>query len=1048
MPPRLFAAAPSRLRRFESAFDPIICARGVDYAARGQVHVVESSPGALVAEVRGQQRYKVALRAVGTVLRARCTCPHFEGGDACKHLWATLMVADRERLLPGGDTLRSISLDGLAAEDEEDADGDGDASLEDRPFDGNRGQLETLEAALLRHLALRRGSSPGPLPPGPWSRRHPPARGWRDVLASTSPGAHESTPNLALAYVIDRDASRSRGALVVQVLERGGRRAAAAWVPARLSLPLSREVPESDAAVLGMLAAVSQGGGAYGLASAFSPAGAFVVARPSRGFLERWLATGRVFLGEPDGPPLRWDPAPYALALSVTREAAGGDLHVHAFLERGEERVPAAGPALVLGAGFACWADRVAPVEHGGHLAWLATERESGPALLPARDVDDFIEELLRAPAAPRFALPPEHELPEVQVPGRPYALFQTHSREGVQAGPVVEAGVDYDGVRVSLEVPGRAVLDRPRRRLVLRDGRAEEVARAELGASGIRPGSGGRLARKPSPHRVALGKVEPAARALAAKGWRVEIDGRLRRAAAGVGMRVATGIDWLEVRVDARFDGLEAPVPELLAAVRQRRRSVLLSDGSLGDLSDELLEKLRRWVVLASPRGEALRFNRAQASLVAALVEGEPECSIDAGFAALRRDLQAFDDIRPVAPPRTFRGNLREYQRQALGWLAVLRRLGFGGCLADDMGLGKTVQVLAMLDARRAERPKPGPSLVVAPRSVLHNWAAEAARFTPGLRVLVHDGPTRPEPGEHFADHHLVLTTYGLVRSDLDALSRIAFDYVVLDEAQAIKTARTATAQAVRSLQARHRLALTGTPVENHLGELAALLDFLNPGLLGASSALSALAQGTNRVDDTTRATLARAVRPFFLRRTKRQVAPELPERIEQTLTCELEGEERRRYDELHAHYRRSLEKRVARDGVARSTAHILEALLRLRQAACHPGLLDDKRRGDPSAKLDLLLEQLDAVLRQGQKALVFSQFTSLLSIVRDRLEARGVVAEYLDGKTTDRAERVARFQSDERCGVFLLSLKAGGTGLNLTAAEYVFLLDPWWNP
>jgi SNF2 family DNA or RNA helicase len=315
-------------------------------------------------------------------------------------------------------------------------------------------------------------------------------------------------------------------------------------------------------------------------------------------------------------------------------------------------------------------------------------------------------------------------------------------------------------------------------------------------------------------------------------------------------------------------------------------------------------------------------------------------------------------------------------------------------------------------------------------------------------MRVLVHSGAERLAPGNHLRDHDLVLCTYGVLRKDALALSRVTFDYVILDEAQAIKTAGSESAKAARVLQARHRLALTGTPVENHLGELGSLLDFLNPGILGVGG-LSALgARGSRRVDDETLAVVARSVRPFLLRRTKAQVARELPDRIEQTLACDLQGEQKRLYDELHAHYRASIDKRVRTHGVARSTVYILEALLRLRQAACHPGLIDPKRRCDSSAKLEALLERLEALREQGQKALVFSQFTSLLSIVRERLDERGIVHEYLDGQTRDRAERVARFQSDEGCGVFLISLKAGGLGLNLTAAEYVFLLDPWWNP
>ena len=295
-------------------------------------------------------------------------------------------------------------------------------------------------------------------------------------------------------------------------------------------------------------------------------------------------------------------------------------------------------------------------------------------------------------------------------------------------------------------------------------------------------------------------------------------------------------------------------------------------------------------------------------------------------------------------------------------------------------------------------------------------------------------------------------MTTYGLLRRDAATLARVSFDYVVLDEAQAIKIgAQRVVGKAARTLSAQHKLALTGTPIENHLGELASLLDFLNPGVLGASTALARLSAGgagTAKLDDASRDLLARGIRPFFLRRTKLEVAPELPARVEQTIYCELEPEHRRHYDELRDHYRRSIARRIAKDGWGRSAVHVLEALLRLRQLACHPGLVDRARRGEPSAKVDALLEHLVSARAEGHKALVFSQFTSLLAIVRQRLDAAGITYEYLDGATADRPRRVERFQSDPECSAFLLSLKAGGVGLNLPAADYVFLLDPWWNP
>jgi SNF2 family DNA or RNA helicase len=269
-----------------------------------------------------------------------------------------------------------------------------------------------------------------------------------------------------------------------------------------------------------------------------------------------------------------------------------------------------------------------------------------------------------------------------------------------------------------------------------------------------------------------------------------------------------------------------------------------------------------------------------------------------------------------------------------------------------------------------------------------------------------------------------------------------------VLDEAQAIKNANTASAKAVRLLRGTHRLALSGTPVENHLGELWSLFEFLNPGMLGEAKVLKMTGGLARNPGEEARQLLAHALRPFILRRTKQQVARELPPKTEQTIFCELEPVQRKQYDDLRRHYRDTLLSRVQNDGVGKATMHVLEALLRLRQAACHPGLLDEKRKEEPSAKLDVLLDHLDELREEGHKALVFSQFTSLLAIVRERLDEAGVRYEYLDGATRDRQARVDTFQNDPACSLFLVSLKAGGVGLNLTAAEYVFLLDPWWNP
>jgi SNF2 family DNA or RNA helicase len=312
---------------------------------------------------------------------------------------------------------------------------------------------------------------------------------------------------------------------------------------------------------------------------------------------------------------------------------------------------------------------------------------------------------------------------------------------------------------------------------------------------------------------------------------------------------------------------------------------------------------------------------------------------------------------------------------------------------------------------------------------------------------VLDYTGPNRHALREQFHQNDLIITTYGTLRTDIMELGQFEFDYVILDEAQAIKNADSQAAKAARLLRGKHRLAMSGTPIENHLGELWSIMEFLNPGMLGTNAVFRRHISGGGAPEDEDRTLLAKSLRPFILRRTKAQVVKDLPEKSEQTLHCDMEPAQRLLYEELRAHYRQALLRKDSAE-LNRSKIEVLEALLRLRQAACHPGLIDPTRAAEPSAKLDMLLPQISEVVEEGHKALVFSQFTSFLAIVRDRLDQEKLRYEYLDGRTRNRAERVERFQNDPDVPIFLISLKAGGLGLNLTAAEYVYLLDPWWNP
>ena len=401
-------------------------------------------------------------------------------------------------------------------------------------------------------------------------------------------------------------------------------------------------------------------------------------------------------------------------------------------------------------------------------------------------------------------------------------------------------------------------------------------------------------------------------------------------------------------------------------------------------------------------------------------------------GFERLRTLLEGFEGIPQAPLPNDLQAELRHYQRLGVNWLAFLRSAGLGALLADDMGLGKTLQALCALQGR---------SLVVAPTSVVHNWSAELRRFRPSLRCNLYHGPKR----ELDTDADVTLTTYALLRIDADKLGAVSWDTLVLDEAQAIKNPDSQVAQAAFGMQASFRIAMTGTPVENRLDELWSQFHAINRGLLGSREdfrdrVVRPILDGAPGAASR----LRERIRPFVLRRRKAEVAPELPPRTDMVVRCELEDDERALYESIRAATVPEVVQKLRAGG---NVMAALEALLRLRQASCHPSLLPGQQVED-SSKLALLLEMLERVRDGGHKALVFSQWTSMLDLVEPRLERAAIAFTRLDGSTRDRQGVVNAFQREDGPPVMLVSLKAGGTGLNLTAADHVFMMDPWWNP
>ena len=781
----------------------------------------------------------------------------------------------------------------------------------------------------------------------------------------------------------------------------------------------------------------------------------YVLRHDRFGLVEKLARSNRLRLkrtdGEDDPPTMRWDDGPaWRFAIDIRAELGGKRWAWRGALRRGDpkpDRMDLAEPLVLVSGLVILGVGRAARFDDVGVMPWVIRLRHEKELVFAEPQQDIMLGRLLGEARLSPADLIETLRFEEIDAKPRPCLTLRTPRQNWGAAADRLLADLefDYDGAVIPAGRTTSLAVSTELALIIRRDPQAEASADILLFELGFRESKDPRV--EPGTMELPAKRVGVVTRELVQVGWRVEAEGKLIRPAGEFKLSVTTGIDWFELDGHVDYGGASIPLPELLAAARRGETTVTLSDGSVGMLPEEWLKKYGLLVDLGTEEDGHLRFGSAQAGLLDSLLAAQPNVQVDAAFEKVRQSLHSFEGVAAIDAPAGFHGELRPYQCEGLGWLDYLQKFGFGGILADDMGLGKTVQVLAFLQRRRARRSAKGPTLAVVPRSLVFNWVQEAAKFTPRLCVLDYTGAGRHPLREEFGDHDLIITTYGTLRTDIAELSKIEFDYVILDEAQAIKNAESQAAKAARLLRAKHRLAMSGTPIENHIGELWSIFEFLNPGMLGSHPVFKRHTSGTVATDEGERLLLARALRPFILRRTKSQVVKDLPEKSEQTLHCDMEPAQRVIYEELRAHYRSALLRKETAE-LNRSKIEVLEALLRLRQAACHPGLIDPTKTGDPSAKLDMLLPQIAEVVEEGHKALVFSQFTSFLSIVRARLDQEGLKYEYLDGRTRNRADRVENFQTNPEISIFLISLKAGGLGLNLTAAEYVYLLDPWWNP
>ncbi len=989
---------------------PQVVERGMAYFHARRVRSVSVEKNVVSAVVHGTYPYDVEIELSGGAIYAGCTCPAMKHAGMCKHAYA------------------------LAAH-----------------FDAMGGTKELMGVG----STAEPSRTPPELPPDAWPSTLPAEHGaphtsrphdWRERLSwirSRLPdppwqeASQESSRTSLWEVVVRAKTDYGFPVDLWRIPQRAdgspGERARAHWNRLRTYSTMPHKIRRALEQV------VLSGGLPWHLRTN-------AVAHVDMPHLGRLLAAAKAGVDvyvvpagkkEPVGP-VEYDSRGWRVGARIKLDPEKGEVVVLGTLLRSDEVLVVEEPvALRAGADVVVIGTQALQITNDASDAWVRSLLEHGPLRAPATSIDQVLLALRGRDSDIALELRGFTEEP-LSVTAR--LVLGQPTPTGIPAQPQFEyadqtvpvAGKD---IIVALSASGDALVRSP----------AEEqrllAALETAGVETIRP------LDKPQPLRVPpSGLAEHLGQVIAA-GWLVELDGRAVRGSGKLGqLSVRSGVDWFDLEGRATFDEAHVALPAILAAARAGRQLVELDDGSHAVLPSAWMARLESLARISDGTGKVAR---ARALLLDDVLTNFEDVGTDMDFAATRKTLARFDGLGPRSAPAAFKGVLRPYQEEGLGWLDFLVQSGLGGCLADDMGLGKTVQVLAHLVRRKRARARRGPFLVVAPRSVIGNWCRESERFTPTLRTAIYHGAGRKALLEDPSRLDLLVTTYGTLRVDIETLAAVPFDHVVLDEAQAIKNPTSKVARAARRLDTQHRLALSGTPIENRLGDLASLFAFLAPGLLGGERDLMELVGGT-RGEPSAKGLerLQRALRPVVLRRTKAEVLPDLPSKTEQVIRCELPAAQKKSYERIREHFRSSLLTRVEERGLAKSKIHVLEALLRLRQAACHPALLDPAAGDQPCAKFDVLLPMIDDLVAEGHKALVFSQFTSYLALLRQELDARGVRYEYLDGRTRKREARVAAFQDDPETPLFLISLKAGGTGLNLTAADYVFLLDPWWNP
>ncbi len=979
--------------KFKDQFESGIISRGSEYYRRNKVVLKKYEKDTLKTIVRGTKPYNVDiwLTSGHKSMDAFCPCPHFSNGHLCKHLWASLLLVDDLEEHKESEYVTLPDGEGVFKED----------------------WMEVI-----------------------------------DIIKTQYKSEIKTKKNYQVSYEIFYINALDKKSITVEV-KLAEKKANGDWAKPK-SKKIDHETlmsieSKEDQDILNQLLGVEmESDNFYYRPHPTKKTNFIITPKTDPKVLKGLCTTGRTSFKSFDGvliKSLEWDEGkPWEFQLNIEEEEEF--YFITGFFKRDSIQLNLSHIHVHLENGLLVWGDQMGLADYKGLLHWLDILINEQEIKVPKSGQSKLVELIYTMPKSIQLSLPESLMMETQEIPlTKKIALHKNVYERGPNATLIASINFLYGSHPVT---PGKGSERIPlvdEKKSIVRDLKEELHALSYLKSIGFKDAP--EYLREKADYIILTSQFNKALSQLTKTSWEVEAESAKYVHSDKESLHVSSGVDWFELHGELQFGEVSSNLSDVFEALKKGSEYVKLGNGQYGILPSQWLKDMAPMIKMGELNHDHIHFKRNQTALLDALLSGLPNTDIDKNFRKYRDKLLTIGDIKKTEAPKKFVGTLREYQKEGLGWLLFLKEIGLGGCLADDMGLGKTVQVLAMLKSLKpSDNPEKKPSLIVVPRSLMFNWREEVNKFTPNVKVLEYSGADRAKLLTKSLKNTLVLTTYGTMRKDILKLKDQEFNYVILDEAQAIKNPNSLVAKATRLLPAQHRLALSGTPVENNLNDIWSIFEFLNPGMLGKFKAFGKMEE------EASREFLRKALGPFILRRRKSEVAQGLPEKTEQTLYCEMTTSQKKFYSELKNYYQAGLLKKVHAEGMGKVKIQVLEALLRLRQAACHPGLVDKSMLTTSSSKIESLYEQLQEVMAEGHKALVFSQFTSLLSIFKEKLDREGVSYLYLDGKTRKREQCVNQFQKDPTKKVFLISLKAGGVGLNLTAAEYVFILDPWWNP